>query len=170
MAQPLTLYKLIILFMLDKATFDLSNSQISEFILDREYTSYFHLQQALSELVEAGLADMETVRNTSYYHLTPEGSTTLEYFSDEISEAIQTEILDFLREKGCEIKKKPSALADYYPTGSHSYAVRCQVLEKGAARLDLTISVPSEEAARTICNNWEHRCEDIYSYLVETLL
>ena len=71
MAQPLTLYKLIVLYMLDKATFPLSNSQISEFILDREYTSYFHLQQALSELVDAKLAKIEVVRNTSYYHLTP---------------------------------------------------------------------------------------------------
>ena len=65
MAQPLTLYKLIVLYMLDKATFPLSNSQISEFILDREYTSYFHLQQALSELVDAKLAKIEVVRNTS---------------------------------------------------------------------------------------------------------
>lgn len=170
MAQPLTLYKLIILYMLEKVTFPLSNSQISEFILDREYTSYFHLQQALSELVEAKLANIETVRNTSYYHLTPEGETTLSYFSAEIPDAIRTEIQDFLTEKGCEIHKKPVTMADYYKINRQEYAVRCQVKEKGSSLIDMTISVPSKEAAETMCNNWSQKYEDIYSHIMETLL
>lgn len=170
MAQPLTLYKLIVLYMLDKATFPLSNSQISEFILDREYTSYFHLQQALSELVDAKLTEIEVVRNTSYYRLTPEGESTLGFFSDEISSSIQAEILEFLTEKGYEIQKKPVTTADYFKTGSHEYTVRCQVREKKSTRIELTITVPSKEAAETICNNWEHRCEDVYSSIMETLL
>lgn len=52
MAQPLTLYKLIVLYMLDRVDFPLSTSQISEFVLDKGYTTYFKLQQALSELME----------------------------------------------------------------------------------------------------------------------
>ena len=55
MAQPLTLYKLIVLYMLDRVDFPLSTSQISEFVLDKGYTTYFKLQQALSELMDAGL-------------------------------------------------------------------------------------------------------------------
>ena len=35
--------------MLQNTEDTLTNSQISEFILDREYTNYFHLQQAISE-------------------------------------------------------------------------------------------------------------------------
>ena len=35
MAQPLTLYKLIVLYMLDRVDFPLSTSQISEFVLDK---------------------------------------------------------------------------------------------------------------------------------------
>ena len=48
--------------MLQNTENTLTNSQISEFILDREYTNYFHLQQAISELVEA--------EPVSYTHLT----------------------------------------------------------------------------------------------------
>ena len=43
-----SLYKLIILFMLGKVTFPLTNAQISDLILSRRYTSYFHLQEVLS--------------------------------------------------------------------------------------------------------------------------
>ena len=55
MAEAFTLYKLIILYMLDKVDFPLTNSQISEFVLDKGYTDYFKLQQALSELADGGL-------------------------------------------------------------------------------------------------------------------
>ena len=50
MADTFTLYKLIILYMLDKISFPLSNAQLSEFILEKEYTDYFTVQSALSEL------------------------------------------------------------------------------------------------------------------------
>ena len=53
MSETFTLYKLIILYMLDKVDFPLTNAQISEFILNKGYTTYFKLQQALSELTEA---------------------------------------------------------------------------------------------------------------------
>ena len=39
------LYKLMVLYMLNKVDFPLTNSQISEFILDKGYTNYFTLQQ-----------------------------------------------------------------------------------------------------------------------------
>jgi hypothetical protein len=47
--------------MLDKVDFPLTNGQISEFILDQEYTSYFTLQQAISEMVEKTLVQEKTL-------------------------------------------------------------------------------------------------------------
>ena len=41
----LTLYKLIILFMLDRVDFPLTTSQLSQFILDKGYTNYFNLDR-----------------------------------------------------------------------------------------------------------------------------
>ena len=41
MTSTFKLYKLIILYMLNKVDFPLTNSQISEFILDEGYTTYF---------------------------------------------------------------------------------------------------------------------------------
>ncbi|MFQ6929607.1 MAG: DUF4364 family protein [Eubacterium sp.] len=47
-----TLYKLIIMHMLNKVEFPLTNSQISQFFLENEYTNYFTVQKSLSELIE----------------------------------------------------------------------------------------------------------------------
>ena len=72
MADPFTTYKLIVLYMAKHATQALTNSQISEFILDREYTDYFQLQKVLSELTETELLHKRTISNSSYYELTEE--------------------------------------------------------------------------------------------------
>ena len=47
MAEPFTIYKLTILYMLDKAGFPLSNTQISNFFLEKEYTDYFRVQEVI---------------------------------------------------------------------------------------------------------------------------
>ena len=48
MAETFTLYKLIVLYMLDRVDFTLSTSQISELILVKGYTNYLRLQSALA--------------------------------------------------------------------------------------------------------------------------
>ena len=47
MAEPITIYKLTILNMLDKVDFPLTNTQISNFFLEQDYTDYFRVQQVL---------------------------------------------------------------------------------------------------------------------------
>lgn len=170
MAAPFTLYKLIILYMLKNSESPLSNSQISEFILEREYTGYFQLQQAISELLEAELITMHTVSNTSYYQLSEDGSNTLKYFADELSPEIKNEVRQYLRKNGQEIQERILTPADFYPTGQGSYAVRCQIAENNVAVLDLTFTAPSQDAAKAICENWPDKCQNIYTKIMEELL
>ena len=80
LSEPLTLYKLMTLYMLKQVKFPLSGSQLSEFFLDKEYTTYFTLQQVLNELKEAHLITAQTVRNSSLYEITREGEETLSFF------------------------------------------------------------------------------------------
>lgn len=59
MAEPFTIYKLTILNMLDKVDFPLTNTQISNFFLEQDYTDYFRVQQVISDLVDADLIHAE---------------------------------------------------------------------------------------------------------------
>lgn len=170
MESSLTLYKLIILYMLKKVSFPLTNAQISDFILGQEYTNYFHLQQAISEMLESGLLTVETVRNASHYRATERGEETLSFFEKEISDAIKNDIEKYLTEHAYEMRNEVSTLADYYITPEHEFAVRCQVKEKNTHLIDLTITVPTKEAANAICNNWSVKSQEVYAYLMEELL
>ncbi len=170
MPQPQTLYKLIILYMLDKVNSPLTNSQICNFLLDHDYTSYFHLQETLSEMAESQLISVNAVRDASYYKITDKGSATLSYFTNEISGVIKEEVLQYLEENHVEIRNRTAVLADYYKNTAQEYLVRCQVKERGGSVIDLTLSVPTEEAARSICHKWEGKCQEIYAYLMKELL
>lgn len=69
MAEPATLYKLIILHMLEHIDFPLSNAQISDFFLDREYTDYFTIQQVIHDLMGfPGLSVRKTLTTVHGIH------------------------------------------------------------------------------------------------------
>ena len=143
MATPFTVYKLIVLYMLQNTENTLTNSQISEFILDREYTNYFHLQQAISELVEAELITMDTRSNVSHYRITEDGIKTLSFFQKDLSPEIKQEVREYLK---------------------------CQLIEKGNSLIDLNIAAPNLEAAQSICKKWSTHYQEIYGKIMEELL
>ena len=170
MAEPFTIYKLIVLYMAQHSKEALTNSQISEFVLDREYTDYFQLQKVLSELTETGLLNKRTISNSSYYELTKEGSSTLSYFEKNLSQEIKKEIEEYLKNCGYEKKDRILTPADYYTTPQGGYAVHCQIIEKDSTVLDLNLIAPGKEAAQAICRNWAHKSQDIYSTLMAELI
>ena len=111
MSETLALYKLIILQMLQKIDFPLTNGQISEFILDKGYTNYFKLQQAISEMVDTGFLYEEQAHNRTLYHLTDSGMETIQFFKSKIPPAILDDIDAFLREKKYDLKNEVSVKA-----------------------------------------------------------
>ena len=151
MAEAQTLYKLIVLSMLDRVDFPLTNAQISDFILTKEYTNYFTLQQVLAELVETDLAEENTVRNSTYYQMTEKGKETLNYFGHMVSAAIHEDMDKYFKDNAIALRDEMSVKADYYENNHEEYSVRLRVMEKDSALIDLTLSVPTEGQANSIC-------------------
>lgn len=170
MTESFTLYKLIVLYMLEKVDFPLTTSQISEFILDKGYTTYFKLQETLSEMVDSGLLRVETTHNRTLYHLTENGAETIQFFKNKISPAIQSDIDEFLKEKRYDLKEEVAIKSDYYLNTNHEYEVRCQIVENGFSLIDLKITVPTEIEAETIASNWSKESQEIYTSLLSQLL
>ncbi len=99
MHDPLTLYKLIVLYMLDRVDFPLTKSQIGDFILEKEYTNFLTLQQVIGELTDAGLITAQSIRNRTHLSITREGRETLSFFGNQINEGIKTDVNLFFKEK-----------------------------------------------------------------------
>ena len=116
MAEPFTIYKLTILYMLDKAGFPLSNTQISNFFLEKEYTDYFRVQEVIGDLVNADLIKFESTHSNTQYSLTAAGKETLGFFKDKITDGIESDVKGFFESNKLEFKQENSILADYYKT------------------------------------------------------
>lgn len=170
MAEPFTIYKLTILYMLDKAGFPLTNTQISNFFLEQEYTDYFRVQEVIGDLVNADLINFESTHSNTQYTLTAAGRETLGFFKDKITDGIENDVKRFFEKNQLEFRQENFILADYYKTTNQNYDVRCQVRSDSTTVLDLTLAVTTKEQAEAICNNWKNSNEDVYAYLMDILL
>ena len=98
MTSPITVYKLITLYMLDRTGDALARTTITDFLLDRGLTNnYLSSQQAISELLESGLITSETMGNRTMLRITGEGQETLRFFEHDLNADIRKECTDFLR-------------------------------------------------------------------------
>ena len=170
LAEPMTLYKLMNLYMLHQVNFPLTNAQLSNFFLDREYTTYFTLQQALNELLDAGLVKKETMRNSSRYEITKEGEETLEFFGKNISPAIVSDMDENLKQNRFRMRNEVGLISDFYKSTNQDYIVHCEVREGKAVLVNLDISVPDKEQAEIMCNHWKDRSQEIYAYVMKSLM
>lgn len=168
--DTLTLYKLIVLFMLDKVDFPLTNAQISNFILEKGYTNYFNIQQSISALHDNDFITTETIRNSSYLGITDAGREVLGYCLSDISSTIQQEIMDYLQEHRYQLRDEVSVVSDYYEEKKDTFIVRCLAKDGKTNVIELNLNVASEEEASTICDNWQKKSQEIYAYLIQQLL
>lgn len=170
LSEPMTLYKLMNLYMLKQVNFPLTNAQLGNFFLDREYTTYFTLQQALNELIEAGLIKMETLHNSSRYEITKEGEETLDFFGKKISPAIIADMDEYLKENRFRMRNEVGLVSDFYKSTNQDYTVHCEVREGKTVLISLDVSVPDKEQAEIMCNHWKDRSQKIYSYIMRSLM
>ena len=137
-----TLYKLMILYMLSKVNFPLSNVQISTFMLDNEYTNYFTFQETINSLVEDSFIHQMNYENSTQYKLTQEGEDTVAFFYTKISPTIRDEIDSYLAKNKYELKSEVGTTSD----------------------------VPLEEQAKEMCSKWKDSSQDIYEFIMQSLM
>lgn len=165
-----TQYKLIILYMLNKVDFPLTNEQISDFFLERNYTSYFSLQESINSLIDSGFVSMDTKRNTSYYHLTTEGEQTIGFFENKITNAIIDDVDMYLIKNKYQLRSEVGTISDYYRSTNGEYIVHNQIKEGDTLLIELNLSAPTKEIASLMCSNWKEASQKIYETAFRELM
>lgn len=170
MAELDTMYRIMILYMLNRLEYPLTNTQITNFILEKDYTNYFTVQQTISDLLSSELITAESTHNNTRYRITEEGQKTLRFFSDKISSGIKKDISDYFREHNFELREETSVYADYFKSSGNGYQVRCQIRNLEDTVLDLTLHVRNREQAQAICDNWPRQKDEVFALLMDHLL
>ena len=162
--------KLLILYILDKVDIAMTNTEITQFILENNYMNYFLVQQFLGELVNSKFVEFSTRDGNEYYHLSNAGKDTLSFFSDRISNTLRDEIDDRYKEKKIEMIKETQVIGNYYKKSELEYIVNLKAIEKDIVLLNLSLSVVSSKQAKLICGNWKKNPEIIYKNIFDLLI
>ena len=170
MKEVHTLYKLILLYLLNRVEIPLTNGQICAFVAEEQYTDYFTVQETLADMVETKLLEPEIVRNSTFYHLTESGKETLSYFKDEISTAIRKDIEAYLKENKMKLRNENAVLADYNNLEEGGFLVKLQIKEKESFIVDMSLIVQEERRAIMMFENWKKKSSEIYRQLMKELM
>lgn len=169
-AESRMLYKLIILYLLDKIDFPITNIQLSNFLLEKEYTTYFNIQETFQDLLDDEYIRSDKINNNYAYCITAQGHEALLFFSNTLSPTIKDEIDAYIQQNEYTLREESSIIADYYEIKKDEYLTRLQVFERGTCIFDLSLNLSSKESAEQICKNWRIKSSDIYAYILMNLM
>lgn len=168
--DQLALYnKLLVLYMLNRVSFPLTQAQIYDFLLERNYVNFMNLQRAITELVDTGFVTAQSRHNRTYLTITAEGQETLSFFKNRIDTSFKQEIDKFFNLNEFKLRNETSVFADYNKVFSGEYEVHLTAKEKDVTVVSVTLSVPNEDTAEIVCSNWQKKNQDIYQYLTGQL-
>ena len=170
MAEQLMMYKLMILYMLKKVKFPLSNAQLADFFIGHEYITYFLLQQALSELIDAHLIKVESTMNSTRYEITSEGEESLSFFGKKLASPLVRDMDEYLAENKVRLRDEVSTVSDYYKSTEQDYVVHCEIREGRTVLFEMNMAVPDREQAEYMCARWKGKSQKIYSAAMQELM
>ena len=110
-SESIKLYKLIILYFLNRTKNEITNAILSDFIL--EYTDYFSIQETLKNLTNDGLICASKTRTASYYTITEKGRETLNFFCSQLPKDTIQQINDYMSKHKIQITENTSVRTDY---------------------------------------------------------
>ncbi len=157
--------KLLLLYIFSKINMPISNSSITQIVLENNLINYFSLQQFLSELIDGGLIDDNKRDNQHMLSITPGGKDALEFFASRIPEKKRETIDNYLKKNMAELKNDIEISADYKQSLDR-YNVALKLQDSGESLIDMKLSVDSKEKAEHICSIWEKDPRGFYAKIL----
>ena len=169
MSSPLAVYKLIILYLLDRMGGEIAMDRLSSFLLEKGYVNFVSLLQTYAQIEESGLVRSRVSGDRCFYCITSEGRQTLEMFRTDLSAEIRKQADGFLKQEGAALRGDQSVRADIIPAEGGMYNTVLKKKKKGSPVMEIRFQVPDKSLAEEICRNWQAKNEKIYNSLIENL-
>lgn len=168
--DKLALSKLKLLYIFNQFSIPLTNIELTSFVLENNFMEYFILQQILSDLRESNFIDIHSSNGHEYYFLTDEGVNSITMFADMLPEYFTNEVNSKFEKLQKDLKRRNELFGHYYKKSDNEFVVSFQVLENRLVIFNLSINVPTEDMAKSICNKWNSNPEKIFDSILKTLI
>ena len=161
--------KLLVLYVIKSLKQPISNTQLTEIILENNFINYFTLQQYISELEYSDFVKYIEKNEKKLISITDKGEKVLSFFNDRIA-PIKSDIIDNYISATIEnIKKELTIYSDYTIDNNDSYIVNLRAFEDESLLIDLKVSVPSKKQANALCSKWKDDPSTIYTKIIQSL-
>lgn len=162
--------KLLMLYVLKSIKNPISNTQLTEIILENNFINYFTFQEYLSELENSKFVEYQETNDKKLLLLTTQGETVLSLFKDRLSQSKLSIIDNYIKEKIETIKKELTIHADYTLGDNDGFIVDLKAVENSSLLMELKLGVPSKKQATSICSRWKENPSDIYNKVINILI
>ena len=162
--------KLLMLYVLKSIKNPITNTQLTEIILENNFINYFTFQQYLSELEDSEFVEYSEANDKKLLVLTKKGDSVLSLFKDRLSQSKISIIDEYIKDKIELIKKELDIQGDYTIGNNNSFIVNLKAVENQALLLELKLSVPSKKQAVDICTKWKENPSEIYHNIINLLI
>jgi hypothetical protein len=162
--------KLIVLYILEKIEFPLTNTQITNIVLENNIINYFSLQESIVELEQSDLVKLERNGQKVTFQPSDIGLKTLTMFQTKIPKSVRTTLAEYISKNKEQIKKDSEIQADFVKKNDHEYIVNLKAIENDIVLIDLKLSVVSAKQAKLICEKWKSSSGRIYGQIMDTLI
>ena len=161
--------KLLVLYVIKSLKQPISNTQLTEIILENNFINYFTLQQYISELESSNFVKYIEKNEKKLISITDKGESVLSFFNDRIA-PIKRDIIDNNISATIEnIKKELTIYSDYTIDNDDSCIVNLRAFEDESLLIDLKVSVPSKKQANDLCSRWKDDPSTIYTKIIQSL-
>lgn len=167
--DKLALSKLKVMYIFNKFDVPISNSELTSFVLENELMDYFALQEVITELYKSKYIDIYLKNGKELYYLTDESLNTLEIFKNMLPKYFTDDVNSKFVEIKKALERKNDLFAHYYKKKDDEYVVSFQVLENRVSIFSLSINVPDEKMAKSVCDKWNSNPEEIFGSIYKTL-
>ena len=157
--------KLLLLHILKELNRPISNTQLTEIVLENNLINYFTLQQYISELDSSEFIRYEDINEKKLIVLTKKGENVLSFFKDRISTSKISIINNYIE----LIKKELTIQSDYTLAKNDNFLVELTAIEDKLPLIDLKVSVPTKKQASLLCSKWQENPSEIYNKIINIL-
>ncbi len=167
--EELAQNKLLLLYLINNSDKSLSNNDITEFMLEKNYMNYFLVQQFLSELLDSDLVEVESDKDKESYSITKKGIIALSYFEDRILDEFKNDVNLRFAKSVKERKIETEVVSEFYLKENNQYVVNLKLVENEDILFSMYLDVSNEKQAKKIAENWKKNTDQIYLNIINTL-
>lgn len=159
--------KLLLLYILNKIDMPISNSHITQIVLENNLINYFSLQQYLSELIASELILDKKENKRHILSLTSKGKNALDFFISRVPEK-KKEIIDTYVDKNISnIKREFEVVWELESLINKKFIVDLKLKRKDDLLIEIKLPADTNTRANEIYSLWKDNNEEIYDTILK---